>query len=100
MIELITPVLILPFASQGNLIKVLKRNGITWKQKLSLLKDIAHGIQHLHRNNIVHGDIKCENILVDENNWGIICDLKARPLSRRGKPLGQSTIEYMVRKYH
>jgi len=33
------------------------------------------GLEHLHRNGIVHRDIKCENILLSSKMTPKICDL-------------------------
>jgi hypothetical protein len=40
----------------------------------TLLNDILDGLQFLHAKNIIHMDLKLENILVDSNNKCRICD--------------------------
>ena len=67
------PVLIPECAELGNLAEVLetaRKEGrpLDFDQKVSMVLDIAHGLEILHACDIVHGDIKCENILVFEND--------------------------------
>jgi serine/threonine protein kinase len=33
-------------------------------EKIQILLEIANGLHHLHKNHIMHRDVKCENILV------------------------------------
>lgn len=51
--------------SEGSLLDYVKQK-TTFKQKISILTQIAKGIKHLHSNGVMHRDIKCENILVFE----------------------------------
>jgi serine/threonine protein kinase len=37
--------------------------------------DVLSGLSYLHRNNVVHGDIKGENVLVDSQGRACIADL-------------------------
>ena len=49
---------------------------------LSILSQIFHGLAHLHRIEILHGDVKLENVLIGEGGRAVICDLgSARRLS-------------------
>ena len=41
---------------------------------LTILKDLAHALSDLHRNNIVHLDVKPENILLSHNNCFKLAD--------------------------
>ena len=41
----------------------------------SIARDILQGLHHLHRMNIMHRDIKPDNILVSTNKTAVICDL-------------------------
>ena len=41
-------------------------NKITFKQLILWIKQISSGIDYIHSNDIVHSDIKMENILIDD----------------------------------
>eukprot|EP00253_Pinus_taeda_P004568 PITA_04568 len=65
--------LIMEFMSQGSLDKHLycRENNcrLSLKRRLSILKDVAHGMAYLHHNcspAIVHSDLKPSNVLLDE----------------------------------
>lgn len=65
------PVLIPECAELGNLAEVLETarkedRPLEFGEKLSLCLDIAHGLEILHACDIVHGDVKCENVLIFE----------------------------------
>ncbi|KAG8910262.1 hypothetical protein FRC01_006428, partial [Tulasnella sp. 417] len=42
--------------------------------KVKLLRETADGIRYLHEMNIIHGDIKGGNILIDHPERAVICD--------------------------
>ena len=44
-----------------------KKKPLTWKQRANIAVGIARGLYHLHSNNVVHGDIKGQNILLDKH---------------------------------
>ncbi|KAJ7231804.1 kinase-like domain-containing protein, partial [Mycena rebaudengoi] len=46
---------------------------------------VASGLQFLHANNIIHGDLKVQNVLVDKRGVPCICDFGvSKIVSRRG----------------
>ncbi|KAL8703472.1 MAG: hypothetical protein Q9201_003346 [Fulgogasparrea decipioides] len=65
------PVLVPEVAELGNLAEVLETarkedRALAFQDKIALCIDIAHGLEILHACDIVHGDVKCENVLVFE----------------------------------
>ena len=52
----------------GNLRKFFNRRELSTKEKVRLMAQIADGIAHLHANDIIHRDVKPENILVQKIN--------------------------------
>ena len=63
------------YINGGNLFSfVKKRRKLTEKISKFLFKQIILGIKHIHSKNIVHRDVKLENILINLNNTIKICD--------------------------
>ena len=67
--------IIMEYINGGNLFSFLKkRRKVSEKTAKFLFKQIILGIKYIHSHNIVHRDIKLENILIDLNNKIKICD--------------------------
>ena len=67
--------IIMEYINGGNLFSfVKKRRKLSEKISKFLFRQIILGIKHIHSKNIVHRDIKLENILIDLNNRIKICD--------------------------
>jgi len=66
--------LVMRYMEEGSLTKFLKEKADFLKTDQSclkvLLKDILEGICLLHERNIVHCDIKCENIVIEKDQTG------------------------------
>ena len=69
------PVPIVQYAEHGNLADYQKQHLLEFDQKGVLLLDIATGLQFLHRCDIVHGDVKSENILLFSQSGRILAKL-------------------------
>jgi len=65
------PCLVYQLMPNGSVSDHLKlRDGtppLTWQQRANIALGTARGLQHLHGNNIIHGDIKSGNILLDKH---------------------------------
>ena len=94
------PYLILPFCSQGSIVKRVGKMSEEdiWK----MMHDVASGLAYLHQHDIVHQDIKPDNILVDDNGNYLITDFgistKARSTLRKSVAAGAvnaGTMAYM-----
>ena len=67
--------IIMEYINCGNLFSfVKKRRKLSEKTSKFLFRQIIQGIKYIHSKNIVHRDIKLENILIDLNNNIKICD--------------------------
>ena len=67
--------IIMEYINGGNLFSfVKKRRKLSEKTAKFLFKQIIQGIKYFHSKNIVHRDIKLENILIDLKNNIKICD--------------------------
>lgn len=70
-------------------------------QKLSILKQIASGMSHLHANGIIHRDLKTDNILMNDQYIPKITDfgvskLKEDLTRRIGTQFDNTTPQYLA----
>ncbi|KAF0492199.1 kinase-like protein [Gigaspora margarita] len=81
--------LITEYADKGNLRKYLKNNSsfMTWKQKVDFALQITNGIQYLHSENIIHGNLHSKSILINDHRniikiteFGFTRSLESDPL--------------------
>ncbi|KAJ6514758.1 kinase-like domain-containing protein [Mycena vulgaris] len=77
------PVLISPFYKFGHVGTHLRKHPET--NRMDLVHGVALGLQFLHANNIVHGDLKVQNVLVDKRGSPCICDFGiSKIINRQG----------------
>ncbi|KAG1828752.1 kinase-like domain-containing protein [Suillus subalutaceus] len=70
------PALVLPWLGNGALTGYLQRKHemLSYSQKFAMLSDVARGLQYLHSESIVHGDLTGNNVLVDTNGKALLTD--------------------------
>ncbi|KAJ7366089.1 kinase-like domain-containing protein [Mycena albidolilacea] len=105
------PVLISPFCGFGHVGRYLSKNPSANRDHLVFLLfehqpsylflqvyGVASGLKFLHDNDIVHGDLKVQNVLVDKRGVPCICDFGiSKILNHRGyTTLSVGTVPYMA----
>jgi serine/threonine protein kinase len=65
------PTLVTEFCN-CNLLELLKAQKLKMRTKLELYLGIGQGLDAIHVAGFVHGDIKCENILIRHHGDGVI----------------------------
>ncbi|KIJ12135.1 hypothetical protein PAXINDRAFT_83330, partial [Paxillus involutus ATCC 200175] len=70
------PAMVCPWLENGSLTSYLERRHDTLNpvERVSLISDAAAGLQYLHSQSIVHGDLSGSNVLVDGNGRACISD--------------------------
>ncbi|KAJ7195651.1 kinase-like domain-containing protein [Mycena pura] len=66
------PVLVSPLCKFGHVGKYI--NGHPEANRSELILGIASGLEFLHNNGVVHGDLKVQNVLVNKHGVPRICD--------------------------
>ncbi|KAJ7730618.1 kinase-like domain-containing protein [Mycena maculata] len=91
------PVLISPFCGFGHVGRYLTKNPSADRDH-HLVCGVASGLKFPHDNDIVHGDLKVENVLVDKRGVPCICDFGiSKILHRRGyTTLSVGTVPHMA----
>ncbi|EGZ28970.1 hypothetical protein PHYSODRAFT_470510, partial [Phytophthora sojae] len=70
-----TPFVLMDYCDNGPLDKFLRHDEINrYKLSLDVLAQAAQAVAKMHSVGIVHGDLKCDNILVSENAQAKLCD--------------------------
>ena len=58
------PMLVMPLVEEGDLIRYLRARNYDPGKAMKLVLDVAVGMTHLHSVDVIHGDLKCKNVLV------------------------------------
>ncbi|REJ78310.1 MAG: hypothetical protein DWQ47_02285 [Acidobacteria bacterium] len=56
--------LVLEFLPGGDLAKYSRTNGISFEEALSYLEQVSSGLSHAHGKNVIHRDVKPQNLLL------------------------------------
>lgn len=89
-IEQPTPAIVMEYVPGITLKKYQLETSLTLSQKLRLLYQIAQGLNAIHKHDIIHSDIKADNILLDtRDSENVIAKLSdfgiARPVDKNSK---------------
>ncbi|KAH9811414.1 kinase-like domain-containing protein [Melampsora americana] len=60
--------IVLEFASQGSLDRLIDRTNISMKETRRIILDLGSALDYIHNKKIIHRDIKSENILLTSNH--------------------------------
>jgi serine/threonine protein kinase len=95
---------ILQYYELGNLLQLLQKQPLTLNQRYTLLASLLEGIRFIHSQNIIHRDIKPQNILIVKRDDTFIPKITDFGISKRLKPskgtqysnslIGAGTIAY------
>jgi len=58
---------IMEYCVNGALTSFIEGKKLKWERKLQILIDVARGMQFLHSKNVIHRDLKSDNILLDDH---------------------------------
>lgn len=95
-----TAYLVMKLVKGTSLTSHITRRGMPPERMMKVLDAVAQALSHAHRRNIIHRDIKPDNILIDENDWVYLSDfgmaklLTNADMTQQGLIMG--TPEYMA----
>ncbi|KAF8596761.1 kinase-like protein [Ceratobasidium sp. AG-I] len=72
--QYLSPSPVFEYCENGTILEYIKKSEANHSIRLRLLKEIVEGINHIHNLGIIHGDLKVENVLIDDRNHARICD--------------------------
>ncbi|KIJ12412.1 hypothetical protein PAXINDRAFT_171220, partial [Paxillus involutus ATCC 200175] len=70
------PAMVCPWLDNGSLSSYLQRrdDNLTLVERLALVGDVAAGLQYLHSQSVVHGDLSDANVLIHRSGRAYISD--------------------------
>lgn len=86
------PYLEMQFCEGGSLERRIGK--LTDLELISVIRDLCEGLQYLHRNGIIHQDIKPANILIDKHGHYLLSDfgISSRSKTRLSKSVNMANV--------
>ena len=91
--------IIMEYAEKGNLFQLIskEKSGLDESKAFDYFIQVVNAVYYLHNNNIIHSDIKPENILIGNDNKIKLCDFGwAKELTLENRSTFCGTVEYMA----
>jgi hypothetical protein len=79
-----SPYLLLEFVEGGNLRRLIIDKRLDIRRAMQIAKDVCSGLMYAHSQGVIHGDIKPENILLDEYGRAKVTDFGVSRISGAG----------------
>ena len=89
-------VLYLEHMSEGSLANVVQRESNRLLESIIKVytRQILLAIKHLHKHGIVYGDLKCENILIDQSGYAKLTDFGSVHFLDKNKTKLQTMVRF------
>ena len=71
------PMLVMEYMENGSLYEAMRNETLNLNSQEDILiiaQDIAHGMRFLHSADVIHGDLKSKNVLIDSNLRAKVAD--------------------------
>ena len=66
--------IVMPYFKKGSLYNLLQNESLTIREIIKYALDFLQAVYYIHKNNMVHCDIKPNNILISDENKAILTD--------------------------
>lgn len=95
--------IVMEFVDGVNLKTYLSSQKLSFEQKLMMFRDICLAVEHAHQHQVVHGDLKPQNILICSDGTPKIIDFnitpKVQPLNIGDRGVHTSSVVALTRSY-
>lgn len=95
-----TAYLVMKLVNGHPLTDYIKPGGMNPERAMRILEAASEAMAHAHRRNIIHRDVKPDNILIDENEWVYLTDFGMAKIANVENPTSEGFImgtpEYMA----